>query len=267
MESFRSCQIDHAATDTRQPGARDTLHGDLPDEISGGQSSADTRRTSRRQHVIRADRVVTGDLRRPTADEQRAHAFDLRRRRFIVDDHVFGRCGVSERDRFGLRPRHDDAAMSLHRQASRAIGRHSSRDFRGDLRRELAVGCDENCARIGIVLGLCDQIGRDPGRVAVRRQQQNLARAGVEVDSTVRGDERLRRRDPAIAGPDDLVHARHRFRSVCERGNRMRTTKPEQSGDARFDCGCHHDRLRSRAHRHDVTHAGGDGGDSGHQQR
>ena len=84
-------------------------------------------------------------------------------------------------------------------------------------------------------------------RVAASATMHNLARAGVEVDAAVGGDQRLGRRDVAVAGPDDLVHARHRVGAVGERGDRVRAAEPEQPRDAGFDRGGHHHRLRSRA--------------------
>ena len=96
-----SCELDGGGGNRQAPpGGHRAARGptNLPD--ARWRYAAAIRNASGRNI---ANRVVAGDLRRPTADEQRAHAFDLRRRRFIVDDQVFGRGGVGERDRFGLR--------------------------------------------------------------------------------------------------------------------------------------------------------------------
>ena len=46
-----------------------------------------------------------------------------------------------------------------------------------------------------------------------------------------RGDERLRRGDVLVAGPDDLVNARDRLGAVGQSGNRLRAPHSEQPSD------------------------------------
>ena len=111
----------------------------------------------------------------------------------------------------GLAPRlrgDHDGAVARERHACRA----GARQLRGDgaLRRpsaSRALGRDEDRARGRIVLGLRDEIRGDPVRAAAIRADDDLARAGVQVDGAVARDERLGRRDPRVARPDDLVHA------------------------------------------------------------
>ena len=70
VQAFRLGQRDHGAADPSQPRGGDALHRDLPHEIGAGQAAADPCGAGGRQHVIGADGVIAGDLRRPLSDEQ-----------------------------------------------------------------------------------------------------------------------------------------------------------------------------------------------------
>ena len=127
---------------------------------------------------------------------------------------------------------------------------------------------DEHCARVGIVLGLGDQIGGDPSRSAGRRNDQDFARAGVEVDRAVAGHQRLGRRDIRVARTDDLVNARDRLasrtpapQSACAPPTRNSRSTPASSAAAK------HDRRRARTHRDNLAHPGHSGRNSRHQER
>ena len=76
------------------------------------KSAAMPRRARGRQHVIRADRIVAGHLRRPAADEDGAGIGDAAGEGFGSDDHVFGRGAVREIDRFIGASAHDDTAVA-----------------------------------------------------------------------------------------------------------------------------------------------------------
>ena len=217
----------------RSPARRQALHGDLADEVGGRQAAADARGAGGRQHVVRADRVVAGDLRRPRADEQRAGAPHLRR-------HA------------GHRPRPDARAPRrwpesiasaiervtmmppCARSEARAGPSPASRASTCAATRvgERAARRDQHRARVGVVLGLRDQIGGDPRRRPARRDDDDLGRAGVEVDAAVGGDQRLGGGDVAVAGPDDLVDARHRPR-CRRRAPRSRARRRRGTGATR----------------------------------
>ena len=97
------------------------------------------------------------------------------------------------------------------------------------LRKIFARG-DEDGQRLGIVLGLRDEIGRDAGRGAAFAGDDDLRGPGQHVDGAVEGDETLGRGDVEIAGANDLVDARNsllfrrpaRRRRARRRGDRTR---------------------------------------------
>ena len=60
--------------------------------------------------------------------------------------------------------------------------------------------------RVRVVLRLRQQIGSDQRRIRrLVRQDHELARPGQHVDAHLTGDQLLRRRDPAVPGPDHHV--------------------------------------------------------------
>ena len=79
--------------------------------------------------------------------------------------------------------------MPRQRSARRSGRRHLPIDFRGDAFGQPPAGRDQHGARIRIVFGLREQIGRNPVRRARRRDDQDLRRSGVEIDAAVGGDE------------------------------------------------------------------------------
>jgi hypothetical protein len=124
--------------------------------------------------------------------------------------------------------------------------------------------------RVGVVLGLRHEVGGHPFGIGVARDDDDLGRAGVEVDraiAAVAGDNRFGRRDVAIAGADDLVDARDRPRAVGQRRNRVRAAHPEQPGDAGLERGRQDGVLRPRTRDHDLAHARDARRNRGHQQR
>ena len=104
-------------------------------------------------------------------------------------------------------------------------------------------------SRIARASGSCSacaiEIRGDPGGIAAAGDDDDLARAGVEVDGAVGGHQRLRRRHVRVAGPDDLVHARDRRGAVGQRRHRVRAADAEQARHARLGRG--RERRRARA--------------------
>src|SRR6266849_4524704 len=81
---------------------------------------------------------------------------------------------------------------------------------------------DEYRLRGGIVLGLRQKVGGDPGRiVAAVGNDQDLGGAGDQVDADLAEDAALGGGDIGVAGSDDLVDRRDRRGSVGERGHRL----------------------------------------------
>ena len=126
---------------------------------------------------------------------------------------------------------------------------------------------DENRARVRVVLRLRDEIRRDPGRPARAGDNHDLGRAGVEVDRAAARHHRLRGRDIAVAGADDLVDARHGPGAEGQRRDRVGAADPEQPGHAGLERRGHDRRLRPRADHDHLANAGDARRDRGHQQR
>ena len=164
-------------------------------------------------------------------------------------------------------PAHDDAAVRRQGLPRRSGWRHLPFDFGSDAIRQSAVRRDEHRASVGIVFRLRDQIGGDPSRRSGRGDDQDLRRPGIEVDAAVGRDQRLGRRHPAIAGADDLVHARHRPRAVRHRRNGVRAADAEQAIDAGFDRRREDRGVGPGTTHDDFGNAGGPRGNRGHQQR
>ena len=90
-----------------------------------------------------------------------------------------------------------------------------------DLLRQAHRGRDQQRLRARVVLGLCQQVCRDPLWVALYRQNNHLRWACREIDSAIAADELLRCGDVTIAGPKDLFDARNAFRSVSQCSNSL----------------------------------------------
>ena len=90
---------------------------------------------------------------------------------------------------------------------------------------------DQDGAGIGIVFGLCEKIGGNPLSRAARGDDDDLGRAGVEIDAAIGGDERFCGCDVSIAWTHDLVDPRNRLRAVGERRNRVRPADAEHPRD------------------------------------
>ena len=88
--------------------------------------------------------------------------------------------------------------------ARRALESGGDRGFDGV--GEDRVGRDEDGRRVGTVLGLGDEVGRDTIGVGRRRGEDHaLRRAGRQVDADLAADLELGRGHPGIARADDAV--------------------------------------------------------------
>ena len=79
---------------------------------------------------------------------------------------------------------------------------------------------------------------------------------GVEVDRAIGCDQRLGGRHPPVAGPDDLVHARHGARPVGHGRHRVRAADAEEAVHAGLECGGEHGGVGARAGDDHLGHAG-----------
>ena len=169
-------------------------------EVGGRQPAAHARGAGGRQHVVRADGVVAGHLRRPRADEQRAGACAPAP---PCASSSTTRCSaarlVGQVDRLLQRRGDDDAAVRAERRARRAVRGHARRHRARDALGQRPARRDQHRARVGIVLGLRDEVGGNPVGRPLGRDDDDLGGPGVEVDAAVGRDQRLGRRDVAVA--------------------------------------------------------------------
>src|SRR6185369_13834859 len=214
-----------------------------------------------------SNRIVARDLGRPHSDEDGPGALHLLRQSLVINNEMLGRCAVGQLHRLAQRCGDDNAAVRCQRLACRAVGGHLLGDRLRDATRQCAARGDEHGPSVRIVFCLRNEIGREPACVSLRGNDENFSRPRVEIDSAVGGHQCLRRRDVAVAGTNDLVHAWDRFGPIGERCNRVRAAEPEQARYACLERGRHHNRFRTRADRDHLVHAGGDGRNGRHQQR
>ena len=195
-----------------QAGLRHALHRDDADEVGGVQPAAEPGGAAGRQHVIRTDRVVASHLRGVLADEDGAGACRLprpssrRRRR-----GARGPCGWPAR----WRPRAMRVTMMPPCDASESgagpLAGICASTSRAHCCCQPALPRDEDGARVGIVLGLRNEIGGEPRR-AGRCPREPESRS---VRPACRSRLRSRRSVFAAAtyllpGPDDAIDARDR---------------------------------------------------------
>ena len=179
------------------------------------QAAAEARRAAGRQHVVRAGGVVAGRLRRPRADEDRA---GRRRSRAalaaVVDHQVLRRHAVGERrsTRAASRVTTMPPRRAQRRLRAGPVGRRCARPPRRTRVASRLLDVISTARASGSCSACAMQVGGDPrGAAACRETIDDLARAGVEVDAAVAGDQRLGRRDPGVA----------RARRSCRRAARV----------------------------------------------
>ena len=129
---------------------------------------------------------------------------------------------------------------------------------------------DQHRLRGGIVLGLRQQIRRDPrGIRGCVGDDDDLGRSCDHIDADLSENLPLGRGDIGIAGTDDLGNSADRPGAVGERGNCLRATNPIDFVHAAQRRGCEHQRrnlaLRCRHDHHDALDPRDLGGDGVHQ--
>ena len=266
-KTFGFCERNRGRSDLHQGLPIKLLNRRHADEVGGAQAAACRGGAAGWQHVIRAGHVVAASLRAQRADEDGAGTGQAAGRRGAVAHDVFGCQALRQRDRTVEGLRHDDAAVVTKRGRRRAGRGQLAVDLFRNRQRQAHHRREQDRPGIRIVLGLGDQIGGNPRRVASRGDHRNLARSGEEIDGAVRGDLCLRGRHIGIPRSDDLVDRRNRFGAVGERRDGMSAADAEQPADPRLERRAHHRRIGPRAHREDFADPGGHGGNRGHQER
>ncbi len=89
----------------------------------------------------------------------------------------------------------------------------------------------QKTSRVGRMLGLREQISRDPFRIALCRENDGFRRACRKIDGAIAADELLCGGDKAIAGPEDFIHTGDVFCAVGERSDRLRAA---DAGNSRY---------------------------------
>ncbi len=246
----------------------------MPDETCANPLVGKRRRT--------ADHEVGGTERRVLADE------DLARVLQFVDDAIdvvvvdrdleMLRCiPVGDRDRLVERPDDDTSSVGAQRRPG---GRGADVGEIGELRRQLGVGRvgevgrrgDQHDRRIGAVLGLDEQVGREPDRVggavgdheALGGPEQHHRRDAVALHLDLGDGDRRR------SGADDLAHLGDRLRAEAQRGDAGRTVDTEHVAQAELAADDEHGRIdlaaATRNRRHDERQLRHPGDDRRHRQ-
>ena len=135
---------------------------------------------------------------------------------------------------------------------------------------EAGVVGDQDGLRGGVVLGLRQQVGRQPfGIVVLVGDDQHLGRSGDGIDADRAVHLPLGGGDVGVAGADDLDHRADRLGAEGERGHRLRAADAIDLGDAGQMRRGQHQRVHlaaGRRHHHgDARHAGDPGRHGVHQ--
>ena len=180
--------------------------------------------------MVGAGDIVADRLGRVAAEEDRAGVADLLRQRlglchFHRELDMLGRDGVDD-GRRGLEIRHEDDGPIVAPARRRDLGTRQglelvfdgSHDGIGEGR---IVG-DQHRLRGRIVLGLRQQVGRDPPGVVVPvGDHEDLGGAGDEVDADLAEHAALGGGDIRVAGPGDLVDRLDRCGAVRQGRHRL----------------------------------------------
>ena len=130
------------------------------------------------------------------------------------------------------------------------------------------IGGDQHRQRVGVVLGLGEEIGRHHSRIrACVGENDQLRRARQHVDADVARHQLLGRRDPAIAGTDHDIARWRSTDAVGQRGDRVGAANRQQPVGTGHRRGRKTDLRRTRRRHPDLGHSSGPGGDGGHQHR
>ena len=216
-------------------------------EVGDAEAAREARRARGRQHVVGAGDIVADRLGRVAADEDRAGMRDLlaqrlgRLRLHRQLDVLGARCGRRSARSVAEVAHQDDAAIVAPARAGDLGARHRLQlriDGLRDLLGERRIVGDQHRLRGGIVLGLRQQVGGDPGRIVVPvGDHQDLRRAGDQVDADLAEHAALGGGDIGIARAGDLVDRLDRVacrrrappppaRRRCARSRRRRRSRP-----------------------------------------
>ena len=213
----------------RETRPRHALHRHHAHEIGRAQAAAEPGGAGRRQHVIRSGGVVAGGLRGERPDEHRAGGDG----RVVSASRSTTRCSGARRLASAIASSadrgDDDGAVRrerararcrvLRRSASTASATRSASARLHVMKIERASG---SCSACAIRSAAIHPAGREPATIDDLGRARRRSRSRSRAD-----DERLRRRDVAVAGADDLVDAR----------NRVRCRRPARRSRARRRCG------------------------------
>ena len=126
---------------------------------------------------------------------------------------------------------------------------------RRDLVDEVRVRGEQDGLGELVVLGLGEEVHRDPVRVRVAvADHDDLRGSRHHVDADHPEHAPLRGGDVGVAGADDLVHLRHALRTVGERTDRLRAADGVDPVDAAERGRCQHQLVlfaAGRRHHHD----------------
>ena len=92
-------------------------------------------------------------------------------------------------------------------------------EFSCDVLGQTGRCCEEDRARIGIVLGLREHVGGEEARIGLGRDDQDFGWAGDEVDADFTSQQTLGRCDVDVAGANDSIGSWDGFGSVGKRGD------------------------------------------------
>ena len=158
------------------------------------------------------------------------------------------------------------------RDGAAVEGLEALRDGCGHGLAEGSAGGDQDRLRAFVVLGLGQQVERDPVGVVVGvGDDEDLGRAGDHVDADAAEDPALGGGDEGVAGAGDLVDRGDGFGAVGQRRNRLRAADAIDRVDA-GDLGGQQDQrvhlpVRGRAGDDQPLDPGDTGGDRVHQDR
>ena len=188
-----------------QPFSSHSLNGRETHEVRGVEPTAKSSGSVRRQDVVRSDRVVAGDLGCIPPDENRSSCSNCLGKPVVVAHQMLGSGTIGQVNRFLASGGDDDSSMPCERFPGGPCRRHLGGDGSGDFQSQRPAGGDENCARLGIVLGLCDEVGRYPVGIAFVGRDDDLGRTCIEIDCAIPRRPALGRGDVLVARANDLV--------------------------------------------------------------
>ena len=173
---------------------------------------------------------------------------------------MLGRDPVDDRRGVGRKIAHENDAAVVAPARARDVGAHKALELGLDRRgngigKGFVVG-NQHRLRGRIVLGLRQQIGRDPGGIVlVVGDDQDFRRAGNQIDADLAEHAALGGGDVGVAGTGDLVDGLDRRRAIGECCHRLRAADtPDLVGAG--DLGGQHDQRIDHAvrRRHDHDH-------------